>query len=172
MQPCRKEYISVLKTGISCSVQVLPRAAPLSCLHPPWVTESSHAQGAGQNPCPTSLYVHDGVPLSSNHPHKIRDTCPGCPKGLCFTCVTFGSWYLCSNCSFWKTFQTFLPRRLLVNGPSSFGRNEATRQTQRAVSVHTCLCPQADISAEITVQHSFLRSLSGFPFSVYVEKYL
>lgn len=112
--------------------------------------------------------------LQTTHTEFVTPVLAAPFKGLCFTCVTFGSWYLCSNCSFWKTFQTFLPRRLLVNRTSSFGRNEATRQTQRTVSVHTCLCPQSyggtDISAEITVPLSFLWSLRSFPFSIYVKK--
>lgn len=71
-----------------------------SSLHPPQVMESSHTPGAGQNPCPTSLRVDGGVPLFSNHPRRVHDIFPGCPKGLCCTCVTFASWYLCSNGSF------------------------------------------------------------------------
>jgi len=52
--------------------------------------ESSHAPVAGQNPCPASLHMDGGVPLSSNHPRRIYDIFPGCPKGLCFTCMILG----------------------------------------------------------------------------------
>lgn len=75
----------VLKTGISCRVQVLPRTAPLPSWHPAQVTESCHTAGAGQNPCPTFLHMDGGVPLSSNTQAEFMTSFLAAP----LVCVSF-----------------------------------------------------------------------------------
>lgn len=89
--PAERNMFLFLKQASVAGLKFSQGQPLFSSSHPPQVMESSHAQGAGQNPCPTCLHVDGGVPLSSNHPRRIHDSFPGCPRGLFFTCVTFGS---------------------------------------------------------------------------------
>lgn len=105
---------------------------------------------------------------ASNHPRRIHDIFLGCLMHLCF--MILGSWHLCSNCSFWKNMLNTPAGRFWVNR-LSFGRSKATSKlyTQWGCACGTAVA-HSDVSAEITVPLSFLRSLSSFPFSYIWKK--